>query len=350
MQSLLNVYIGKLIENLPVLEFIYPSAQKGKINQFGENGLFDGQSEYVNIVNDPNDADYILVPYSYGHIAGKKEYISQIENIAKDCGKKIIVFVLGDSNEFVEIKNCIVFRMSQYKYCKMSNEIIMPAYAHDLGSIYNRQIHQKEKIPLVGFCGWADNPFGYREVKYLSKYIFWSFLGNFDARFKARAPGVLLRRRILKTIQKSELVNNDFIIRTTYSGSNKTISLNAGVAREQYVENITRSDYALAIKGDGNFSVRFYEILSMGCIPVLIDTDLKLPLEGVVDYNSFVLKVPLNKLKQIDKEIRSFHDSISDEKYKSMQKSAREAFNEYLSINSFLRHVLRKDFLEGVNV
>jgi hypothetical protein len=72
------------------------------------------------------------------------------ENLANKYNKKIIVFLLGDSNEKIYFKSSIIFRMSQYKTSLNKNEFIMPAYAQDLGSLYGVNYREKSEIPTVG--------------------------------------------------------------------------------------------------------------------------------------------------------------------------------------------------------
>ena len=72
-------------------------------------------------------------------------------------------------------------------------------------------------------------------------------------------------------------LTTNYILRSKYR---------AGVSREkdpfhpsrlEFVNNILGSDYTVCMRGGGNFSVRFYETLSLGRIPVFIDTDCLLP-------------------------------------------------------------------------
>jgi hypothetical protein len=47
---------------------------------------------------------------------------------------------------------------------------------------------------------------------------------------------------------------------------------------DQYKENIRKSDYVICPRGFANTSIRFYETLSAGATPILIDSGSQLPI------------------------------------------------------------------------
>ena len=51
----------------------------------------------------------------------------------------------------------------------------------------------------------------------------------------------------------------------------------------EYYENIKNSDYVLVFKRTGNFSIRLYETLMMGRIPIFINTDCLLPFNNHIN-------------------------------------------------------------------
>jgi glycosyltransferase involved in cell wall biosynthesis len=346
----IKVYIGKPFDKLPIIEVLSapPRLVKDK-NIFEEKDLFSSSEGYVEIVNNPEECEYFLLPHSYNFISNKQDYIKDFEDLANKYNKKIIVFLLGDSNEKIYFKSSIIFRMSQYKTSLNKNEFIMPAYAQDLGGLYGVNYREKNVIPTVGFCGWADVPSPYMNFKYNLKYLFWNISGKFINKLGARVPGVILREKLIKIIYLNKDINKNIIIRRSYGGSIKTIGIPPVQARKEYVECIKNSDYFLCPRGDGNFSVRFYETLSLGRIPVLIDTDIELPYPDLIDYNSFLIKINMKDINNIDSIILNFHKGIDKERFESIQKKCRQAFDQYLSIHVFFRDVLKREFLAKVN-
>jgi hypothetical protein len=185
--------------------------------------------------------------------------------------------------------------------------------------------------------------------KYHLKYIFWYVLGKFVKNLYARVPGVILRERLIKNINESIKIDKNIIIRKSYGGSIKTIGIPPMQARNEYVQCIKESDYFLCPRGDGNFSVRFYETLSLGRIPVLIDTDVELPSSSLIDYDSFLIKINIKDINKIDDIILNFHSAVSGYDFEQMQKKCRQAFDQYLNIHVFFRDVLKREFLAKIH-
>jgi hypothetical protein len=143
-----------------------------------------------------------------------------------------------------------------------------------------------------------------------------------------------------RILDNSSFVATNFILRGSYSGSPHTIRIDPKQGREEYVDTMLNSDFPLVMKGDGNYSYRFYEALSLGRVPVFINTDCVLPLADRLNYDEFVLSVNHKDICHLDTIIRDFYDSLDEESFVAMQKKAREVFEKYLSTNSFLRYAV----------
>ena len=85
------------------------------------------------------------------------------------------------------------------------------------------------------------------------------------------------RAKLLSYFVKSDKVKTNFIYRENYRGGAITTEQRTKTTLEYY-NNILESDYVLCVRGAGNFSVRLYETLMMGKIPVFVNTDCLLPL------------------------------------------------------------------------
>lgn len=332
-QKLFKVYCGSLIPNLEYLEILNPNfGFKKRKNIFGDKDIFDDFNEkIVEVVDDPAQCDFILIPHSIFRVNKNKEYVDGFIKISKDFSKKIIIFAIGDSTEVIDIPNSIILRTSQYKSLKKDNEIIVPAYATDLSYEKPIEFRKKSDKSVIGFCGWAN-------VNGLSaKFSF--FIKNHFRLSGAFKQGIYFRIKAINILNKSKSVLPNFIIRSSYSASEKTIELDAVKAREEYRRNMIESDFILAPKGDGNFSVRFYEALSLGRVPILIDTDCPMPMEDKIDYSKFVLKVDHKDINKIDKIVADFYSNLSDDEWANMQREAKRAFDQYLRIDVFLRYI-----------
>lgn len=305
------------------------------------NKAFENLKEpMVNIVDTPEEADYILLPHNYSSLTSQKSYSIAQGELAKKHGKQLIIFWHGDGDAPVADENAIVFRTSQYRSALQKNEVMMPAYAEDLleGELQLRNKHAGK--PVIGFCGWAD----YKNLKnHIGTVIKNSLIeasSIVGIRREARIKGITYRMKAIKHLQQSTAIDPNFIIRSSYSGHTSTIKTDPEQTRREYIDNLLGSDYALIIKGDGNYSYRFYEALSLGRIPVLLDTECVLPLEDVIDYSRFIVRVPYWDIYHLDRIVEDHYASISDEEFVAMQKRGREAFEKYLRVDSFFGHVV----------
>ncbi len=108
------------------------------------------------------------------------------------------------------------------------------------------------------------------------------------------------------------------------------------------VDNLLGSDYGLDIRGDANASTRLFEMLSLGRIPIIVDTERNFPFSDVLDYSTFSLKIDFREIDKLPEKIAEFHASISPEKFIEMQKAARAAYVNYFSISALMPHIVRE--------
>jgi hypothetical protein len=56
----------------------------------------------------------------------------------------------------------------------------------------------------------------------------------------------------------------------------------------EFFQNIYENLLTVCIRGFGNYSVRFFQTLAMGRIPVFIESDSVLPFESQIEYNKML--------------------------------------------------------------
>ncbi len=336
---MIKIYHSELLVQYRPVEVLWPLINNVSRGDRWSDRAFDYlQTPLFEVVEDPLAADFFLAPHNYNYLRNEPEYMNKLVDLAKEYNKKIILFYPGDRAEPVLWPQTIVFRQSQYKSRLRSNEIIMPGYVEDLGRYKEFIPRTKEERPVVGFCGWAALPNFKAELRFIIKIILQRVGEMVGKRVIPERQGLWFRRRALAVLEKSRLIKASFIIRKSYSGNEKTIALDKDIARAEYIDSIYESDLTLAIKGDGNFSTRFYEVLSLGRIPLFIDTDCVLPLEDVLKYDEFIIRISHSDLDRIDTIVADRLSKISAEEFMLMQKRAKEAFDRYLRVDQFLRY------------
>jgi hypothetical protein len=110
--------------------------------------------------------------------------------------------------------------------------------------------------------------------------------------------------------------------------------------RAVFLENLFSCPYALAMRGKGNHSVRFYEILSAGRIPLFVNTGCVLPLENEIDWRRHTLWIEDHDLPSIGDHIIDYHARITTEEFADRQRQARRLWETRLTPEPYFRHVL----------
>ncbi|MDD5041375.1 MAG: exostosin family protein [Candidatus Peribacteraceae bacterium] len=336
------------LPGVPLIPLLLPNLQEEQSTRqlFQQEAFRDLTEPLVEVVTDPAQADVHLLPHHYPLVARNTDYLGRCRRTAKRHNKRIVVFWNGDSTGPVALENAVVFRTSQYDSKMRNGEHIMPAYAEDLKGKGLFVRDKTDAPPVIGFCGWAQ----YKNAK--------NAVGSFLQALPHEAyalltgypqsqsfiKGLWLRRRILSRLSKSTRITPDFVLRSSHSAHAKTIRLDPAQARKEYVDNLLASDFALCIRGDGNYSLRFYEALSLGRVPILLNTDVRLPLEGIVPYSSFVLTIHIADMLRIDEIVADFWSCQTDQSFLVMQLEARNAFEKYLSSPRYLAYAVEHLF------
>lgn len=336
-RPMITVFTRRL-PDVPLIPLLYPNFGKEERDQilFMNNAFRNIKDPFVAITDDPAKADYLLLAHNFSTLRKRPDYVREFEDLSTKHHKKVIVFWHGDRSDPVPLSNAVVFRTSIYGQNQRPEEIAMPAYAEDLLQSESLQIRKKGEKPVIGFCGWAE----YRSMRNrigtyaLNALVDLRALGN--PVLRSRRKGLSFRREAIAALQGRKTITTNFIIRSSYSGHSNTIQLDPEIARKEYRDNMLQSDLALCVKGDGNFSYRFYEALSLGRIPLLIDTDCVLPMADQIDYDAFILRIPFQDIAELPERVGEWWKGVSDEGFVAMQKKAREAYAKHLSVGAFL--------------
>ncbi|MFA6039751.1 MAG: exostosin family protein [Candidatus Peribacteraceae bacterium] len=341
---MIKVFI-KLLPPYPHVPLLYPNLGKQERQSilFLNNAFAHLEEPIVHVTENPRDADFFLLPHNYSGVRRETAYLKGFADLARRHGKKTIVIAHGDSSAPIPFPDAVIFRTSQYAYEKRGNEITMPAYAEDLlggNPLMPRPLRQEP--PVVGFCGWTE----YKDLKNRAGTLArdaWVTARSILTRrpeLLAETKGITLRRRALAVLECSGAVRPNIIRRGSYSGHASTIKMDPSRARWEYVDNMLQSDFSLVVKGDGNYSYRFYETLSLGRVPLFLNTACRLPLEDVVDYGAFTVFVEQGQMHRLADVAAERYRGFTPEGFLQMQRRAREAFEKYLRVDSFFRYAV----------
>jgi hypothetical protein len=183
-------------------------------------------------------------------------YTTLIETLKSkyDPSKKLAVFYHNDYNDIIDLPDDVVlFRAGMMKSKQKPNEYIFPVYWVTTPEL---EPLQKGDKPRLGFCGSiASHP---------SRQIYLDKLEG-DPKLETHF------------IRRAEFFNGK-------PGDKQTI--------EEYENNLKSSEFVFCLRGTGNYSIRFYESLKGGRIPVIINDDIVMPFkEGLIDWPSICVIV-----------------------------------------------------------
>ncbi len=289
------------------------------------------------------DADVIIAPQPFrSPQEGLGDAAVKLRDIAVEYGKPVVAFAGTDLSHRIHVKGVWLFMASMYKRLKKDNEIALVPYIADMGEGKEVLIRKKSAKPVVGFCGYAGFPNTKTKVRYWVKNFLLDALAFItrDAHHLVYKRGIYFRRWAMEVLGRDARVQTNFIVRDSFGGNVATTKVDPARAREEYIQNMLDSDFVLAPKGDGNYSARFYEALSLGRIPILIDTDMALPLEDTLDYSKFILRVPHTEVHRLGEIVHDYYATLTDESFAEMQRAARKAFAEHLRYDRFFAEVL----------
>lgn len=313
---------------------------------------------FFEIVASLSEADFVAVPFDY-FFAEKyaPEYLAKAYWLAREAKKKVLLF---DYTDYVDRNpkippHAVLFRVSAYRHHKKPNEIVMPYFVEDFGSRYDIAPKIKGSPLIVGYCGQTQFGTTIKKWKAMVKRILRSIVLHLtrDVNPPVHTRGIFLRRHAIRFLREGGTITK-IIERKFYSLHQSGVSFDPNEVRQEYVKNLEECDLALCARGDSNASQRFYEALSASRVPLFLDTDCVLPLEAVISYDDFIVRVSSSDVAHIAQYVEAWNSGHNASSFLEKEKSAREAYEKYLRLDRYFEIVFDrekspyKDVLYGV--
>lgn len=302
-------------------------------------------------VEDSKNCDMFLFPIAIEYMAhsGRKNELDGFIVKAKKKNKKVLVFTSGDVGLTLNFDNVIMMRLGGFSSKMKSDTVIMPPFIEDPYLKLNSQFItlDKKENPTIGFVGHANGgiiKLIKEYVIYIKQFVF-RIIKNNPTDHQSFYPSSFFRHKYLNFLEKAANIDTNFIYRNKYRAGAKT-QKDLETTTLEFYQNMNVSPYTFCMRGMGNFSVRFYETLAMGRIPVLIDTDCKLPFPEMINWENHCLIIDKNDVENISSKLFKFHQSFSTEKFKELQESNRLLWETYFTKYNFfikLKQILMND-------
>jgi hypothetical protein len=289
-----DLSLEKLISEQFLLLPFFSDEIINRDNDFKNSNWKNDINSVVEYVKTPDEADILVYPKKFD--TGIIKYIE----LAKRYNKKVYSFYNDDNDTSVSIDDPLVlFRTSFYASKRKKNEYAMPAWSQDL-FVPEKAFRKKDCKPTISFCGFISHP---------------------------------IRRQCLDILNQNTSIIKNFIIRNAFWGGSPH---NSNI-RNEYIDNITNSDFVLCCRGAGNFSYRLYETLSCGRIPIIIDTDCVYPCDDKINWSS--ISIFVTDLTNLNNQINTFWSTITENEYIELQKHIRQIYKKYIAPDGFTNYI-----------
>jgi hypothetical protein len=268
--------------------------------------VYSKKASELFVFTDIENCDYALLPVEW---ESNNEFITNFIEFCKTNNKKVIIFFNSDSAEEIPVENSYIFRTSLYKSTNKKNIFSVPGWSDDfLETHFESTLLCKLKtdIPIVSFCGY---------------------------------PGNGVRQQAIDLLNATTGIQTNFIIRNSFWAGALGNADKIKTARTEYIENIYNSNYVVCSRGSGNFSYRLYETLSLGRIPLFINTDCVLPYDFSVDWKKYCVWVDEKDILNIGNIIKEYHNSMSIHDFYDMQYNCRIFWQDYISPVGFFENL-----------
>lgn len=312
--------------------------------------LYQLHSKDCTFVEFIEEAELVILPMSWNYYKKYKRMPQALKLLraAQELNLEVWSWNAGDFGvKLPTFPHLSVFRMSGYASQQGLGHRGMPVFIADrfhesFGSSQSLYLNYTP-LPQVGFCGQAiaNRKQAFKELIKIGLRNSLSRLG-----LKADEPQALLsashlRAQLLANLQQHPGVNCDFIVREQYRAGAKTTAEKEESTRAFY-QNIRDNAYVLCVRGAGNFSVRFYECLMMGRIPIYVHTDSLLPLNDSIDWKKHLVWVDYAERAQLAEKLIAFHQALRPEEFVALQQSNRQLWESQLRMGGFFKQEYQK--------
>jgi hypothetical protein len=112
-------------------------------------------------------------------------------------------------------------------------------------------------------------------------------------------------RRKLASIAEGEKIVVNLVERDNHSGKINALNKTTDAAYEALLQ---RSIFAFVPRGDSRFSYRLLEVMSFGCIPIVLSDGWVLPFDRTLDWNAFSLSFNSDSISGIPEALGNLRD------------------------------------------
>lgn len=302
--------------------------------------------DYFEPTSQPDVADYFVWPLclSYTKRIGKYQAYLDFINKADALHKKVWVYTGGDEgwSNFEKPEQLVHFRLAGFKSTYTVPTEVLPAFIQDPLTGKKIEIIKNPLPPYtLGFVGHANGSFTKRAkeiLSYFKKQVKRISINKAD--YQSFYPSGVRRFYYLEKLKCIKNLKTDYVLRQKYRAGANHNQIKKKITEEEFKENIKHNLFTFCMRGGGNFSIRFYETLAQGRIPLYLETDAQFPLADKINWDDHLLRVfPKNTTSEIEIKLARFaqKNNLND-----IQLKNRKLWEDYLTRNSYAKQLFLK--------
>ena len=322
-----------------------PDVLKQLINHrsLAENiSVYGEQVAQYQLVNTMEAADLCVLPMNLLFFIRHKKLnaAKQFTRKSNALNKPLAVWTGGgDYGVRIQLDGAWSFSRTVYKSRQLPKQQILPDFVWNMlpiDTLTDVNLRAWQSTPTVGFCGQANGSLTSTMAKILNTSWY-----NLRARLHLSPflshpllPATRLRAQVLDILERAPNIETKFIRHKQYQAGAQTEDQRKD-ALQRFYNNLRNTDYTVCVRGEGNFSKRLYETLSMGRIPIFVNTDCVLPFEQEIDWRKLCVWVEQNEINQLPEKLRAFHAKFDASTFKQHQNRCRAVWQKYLSFSGY---------------
>jgi hypothetical protein len=318
----LRIFIAESLGNHTEIELV-----SGKVGLFQEaiNQKLFREAKTL------EQCDSILVPHDAFHFNQYPDYLKYLNQLSEK--KPIILSDRGDFPKKPKVNNSIALRVAINPGESTKNKIVVP---YNVESLNYLPLRKYSSSPVVSFVGFMPRISPRRVIKTARQSPLHPIQGN----------GAIIRYLSHKALVKSGLEYR-FTLRSSY-GAIETSNIHD--TRSEYLEGMSESDYVASPRGDANQSARFYETLSAGRIPLVLDSSM-CGVNSLTENSKNIclgLIVPTLNSCIHQNVMKNWMIMSSSGSYSKKQLEIREYYDKNLRFTRFMKRMFDMNFSDFV--
>lgn len=286
----------------------------------------------------PEDAEVAVLPqvYEVTPVAQMAEAIAR----AEVHGLRTLVFSRADLEPVLPWRSAILLHPGPTRGAQPhARSLALPALVADRTRW--PEVRPDGPRPSVAFCGQGSS----RPVAAAYQWTRRS-VSRWRGRLRPGGPQVVplprrghvgLRAAALRNLADHPGVDDRFVIRDRYLAGASTEAERLR-SQGEFDDNLRSATYALCVRGTGNYSTRFYEALSFGRVPLLVDSGGILPFEDRIDWDAHVVRVDAADVGRIGDTLVAAHPDVLADARRSAE-SLRSLWQDWLTEDAVFAHL-----------